>query len=123
MASTDIKDLNIRYKGHPKYNEYRLTEDRPIEIIVQKLEVLLLTNRGDILGDPNFGCNLEHYLWRTDTPNDSIQKNIYEQIYKYIPDITNYTFSVKVELYQGTVRDIMSINIIIEDNSVNFLLK
>ena len=123
MSSLNSRDLNIRYNGHPKYNQYRVLEDRPIELIIQKLEMLLLTNRGDVLGDPNFGCNLEHHLWRTDTPNDSIQKNIYEQIYTYIPEINNYKFSVKVELYEGTVRDIMNINIKIEDNAVNFLMK
>lgn len=123
MSAKNKKDLNIRGIYHPKYNAYRILEDRPIEIIVQKLESILFANKGDVLGDPDFGCNLQYYLWRTDAPKESMQRTIYEQIDKYIPELRDYTFSVSVDLYQGTVKDIMYVNIKIEDMSVTIIYK
>ena len=120
---TNNTDLNIRGVNHPKYNQYRILEDRPIEIIVQKLENILFTNKGDIFGDPEFGCDLEYYLWRTDAPKESIQRTIYEQIDTYIPELRSYNFSVSVELYEGTVKDIMYINITIQDTNISVIYK
>lgn len=123
MPSKNIKDLNIRGENHPKYNEYRILEDRPIEIMIQKLENILFSNKGDVFGDPEFGCDLQFYLWRTDAPKESIQRNIYEQIDKYIPELRNYNFNINVELYNGTVKDIMYVNIKIEEISVTIIYK
>jgi len=123
MSSKNKKDLNIRGVNHPKYNASRILEDRPIEIMIQKLENILFSNKGDVLGDPNFGCNLQYYLWRTDAPKESIQRTIYEQIDLYVPELRNYTFSLSVDLYQGTTKDIMYINIKIEEMSVTVIYK
>ena len=60
MALKDVKDLVIRYPGHPKYQEGRIVEDDEVEVIVQKLEMILFTNRGEVLGNPDIGANLEY---------------------------------------------------------------
>lgn len=123
MPAKNTKDLNIRGINHPKYNSTRILEDRPIELIIQKLENILFSNKGDVFGDPDFGCDLQFYLWRTDAPKESIQRNIHEQINKYIPEINQYNYSVNLDLYQGTVKDIMYVNIKIEETSVTVIYK
>ena len=50
MALKDVKDLVIRYDGHPKYISNKIIEDDEIEVIVQKLEMILFTNKGEIFG-------------------------------------------------------------------------
>jgi len=122
MPTANIKDLNIRGVGHPKYNDRRIIEDRPIEFIVQKLENILFTNQGDVLGDPNFGANLEYYLWSTNVPAKKIQKNIQIQIDEYLNELNTYDYDFSVDLYEGTVRDILYINFRIRDIDVNFVL-
>ena len=57
MALRDVKDLVIRYPGHPKYQPDRIIEDDEIEVIVQKLEMILFTNKGEVLGDIDIGVN------------------------------------------------------------------
>lgn len=123
MPQADIKDFNIRGKNHPKYNSTRVIEDRTIEFIVQKLENLLFTNKGDVLGDPDFGANLEYYLWTTNVPVSKIENEIKTQINQYIPELNNMQYSLSVEIYEGTVRDILQINIKIKDTKVNFVVK
>ena len=123
MATADIRDFVIRSATNARYRVGNVTENRPIEVLLQKLENILQSNKGDILGDPDFGCNLEYYLWRTDAPKESIRRTIYEQVNQYIPELFSYNFKADVELYEGTYRDIMYVNITIQDNEVNFNLR
>lgn len=122
MINSDIRDLNIRGEGHPKYKSNRIIEDRKIEVVVQKLENILFTNKGELLGDDNFGCNLEYYLWSTKVPVSKIQREIEEQIQTYIPELTStYEYEINLNLFQGTQRDILYINIKIIDNEFTFV--
>lgn len=123
MAVRDYKDLNIRYNGHPKYSSNRIIEDRIIEVILQKLEMILFTRKGEVIGQPNLGCDLEFYLWSTNAPADKIRKYILDQIAEFIPELTSMTYTVDIELYQGTVRDIMYVNITIQNFSVSFIFQ
>jgi len=122
MPTANIKDFNIRGKEHPKYNSRRIIEDRSIEFIVQKLENILFTNKGDVLGDPDFGANLEYYLWSTKVPSSKIEKEIENQINIYLDELNTYDYDFNVELYEGTVRDILFVNFRIRDVEVDFVL-
>lgn len=123
MPNADIRDYNIRYEGHPKYNSKRVIEDRTIEFVVQKLENLLFTNKGDSLSDPEFGANVEYYLWSTKVPVEKIQQEIKKQIDTYIPELNLMDYSLNLELFKGTARDILYININIKDTIINFVIK
>jgi len=123
MPQADIKDFNIRGVGHPKYSSTRVLEDRTIEFVIQKLENVLFSNKGDVLGDPEFGANLEYYLWSTNVPVNKIESEIRAQIIVYIPELTFYQYSLSVEIYEGTFRDILQINIKIKDTNVNFVIR
>jgi len=123
MPTADIKDFNIRYVGHPKYSPTRVVEDRTIEFIIQKLETLLFTNKGEVLSDTDFGANLEFYLWSTKVPVGKIKREIQDQINTYIPELNQIDYTLDVELYQGTIRDILFVNIRIKDTEINFIVK
>jgi phage baseplate assembly protein W len=123
MPRTDIKDFNIRGKDHPKYSSTRVLEDRTMEFVVQKLENMLFTNKGDVLGDPDFGANLEYYLWSTTVPVSKIESEIRNQIDIYIPELNTLQYTLSVEVYEGTARDILQINIKIKDSNLNFIMK
>jgi len=123
MPNADIKDFNIRYNGHPKYNESRFVEDRTLEFIIQKLEMVLFTNKGDLLDDYDFGANLEYYLWSTNVPVNKIEKEIQRQINKYIPELNTVDYKITTDIYEGTAKDILQINITIKDIDINFIMK
>lgn len=122
MPTANIKDFNIRGRNHPKYNSRRIIEERPIEILVQKLELILFTNKGDVLGNPDFGANLEYYLWSTKVPISKIRRIIQEQINAYLPELNNYEYDFNINLFQGTIRDILYVNFRIKDTDVDFVL-
>lgn len=119
----DYKDLYIKYDGHPRFHSKRIVEDDILETIVQKLEVLLFTNKGDIYGEPNLGCNLEYLLWETKIPSSEIRKNITKQIDIYIPELNQIGYDFTIELYEGSYRDILYLNFVIKGYNFEMLLK
>lgn len=123
MALKDVKDLVIRYPGHPKYDPTRIVEDDEIEVIVQKLEMILFTNKGEVLGDSNIGCNLEYYLWQTNVTSGTLKNKVNEQIATYIPELIQLGYSLDVLLYEGTLRDILYLNFIIKGYNIDFVFE
>jgi phage baseplate assembly protein W len=123
MALKDVKDLVIRYDGHPKYEKNRIIEDDEIEVIVQKLEMILFTNKGEVLGDIELGCNLEYYLWRTRVTTGTLKSKVEEQINSYIPELATLGYIFNIDLYEGTLRDILFLNFIIKGYNVEFIFE
>ena len=123
MALRDVKDLVIRYDGHPKYDPDRIIEDDEIEVIVQKLEMILFTNKGEVLGDLNLGANLEYYLWQTRVTTGNLKNKVEEQISSYIPELNSLGYSFDVELYEGSLRDILYLNFVIKGYNIEFIFE
>jgi len=123
MALKDVKDLVIRYPGHPKYESGRIIEDDEIEVIVQKLEMILFTNKGEVLGNLDIGANLEYYLWQTRVTTGNLKNKVEEQISTYIPELISIGYSFDVQLYEGTLRDILYLNFVIKGYNIDFVFE
>lgn len=119
----DYKDLYIKYDGHPRFHSNKILENDVIETIVQKLEVVLFTNKGDVYGEPQLGCNIEYLLWETKIPVSEIKKNISRQIDIYIPELNELGYDFNIELYEGSYRDILYLNFKIKGYNFEMLLK
>ena len=123
MALRDVKDLVIRYPGHPKYEPGRIIEDDEIEVIVQKLEMILFTNKGEVLGNIDIGANLEYYLWQTRVATGNLKNKVEEQIQTYIPELIAIGYSFDVQLFEGTLRDILYLNFVIKGYNIDFVFE
>ena len=123
MALKDVKDLVIRYPGHPKYEPGRIVEDDEVQVIVQKLEMILFTNKGEVLGDINMGCNLEYYLWETRITMGNLKSKIEEQVQIYIPELITLGYTLNVYLYEGTLRDILNLDFVIKGYNIEFVFE
>jgi hypothetical protein len=97
-------DLYIGYPGHPSYKSSEIIEDDIIRVIVQKYEVLIFTNKGEVLGDPYFGANLVELLHETRLSSEVIEAEILAQIQEYIPELEGIDYSVKVEFFEDPDR-------------------
>jgi len=97
MASFDFTDLYSKFEGYPSYNDVDILEDEIVKVIVAKYEMILLTNKGDVLGDPNFGADLEFLLHQTKVSADFVKNDITEQVLTYIPEISGIDFTLDVK--------------------------
>ena len=122
MAKIDnFKDLTIRWTKHPKYRSNKIIEEEPIEIIVQKLEMILYTNNDDMLDNINIGANLEYWLWNTSVSNEILKSKIITQINQYIPELNIIGYELDLKLFNGEVRDILELNFIINGYNIHFI--
>ncbi len=116
----DFKDFYIEYPGHPRYNSTQLIEDDIIRVILQKIEVMLFTNKGDLLCEPEFGANLLEYLHETRLSSQSVEEELYSQISKYIPELENTSYTLKVSFHEHPedFQEYMEIYIQISDYNI-----
>lgn len=92
------------YAGAPATKQYlpntiEITDD--INMILQRARVLLGTRKGEVLGDPNFGINLEDYLFDMNYSAQHIKKEIMNQFAKYITIATNPMYGIDIQVNFG----------------------
>lgn len=109
----DYIDFYIKSPNHPKFNDTSLIEDDLIRVIIQKYEMIIITNKGDVFGDPNFGASLEELLNQTKVSDRYVKDEINNQIYEYIPEISSIN-------YELDVRFVKDVNMIYEIMIVKF---
>jgi len=124
----DYTDYTIRWgepgvagNAHPKYNADKIVETSVMEVIVQKLEMILYSNKGDVWGVPELGADLEFYLWKTNISNDNLREILIEQIDQFAPELNVIGYDLNLELYEGVVRDILYINITIYGYNITYM--
>lgn len=116
----DYVDFYIGYPGHPRYKDYRIVEDDVIRVIIQKWEMIIFTNNGEVLGDYDFGGNLLTYLNQTKVSASFIRKNLIKQIDMYIPEISNIGYKLEVVFATDKTdfREVMYVNFTLADYEV-----
>jgi hypothetical protein len=81
----------------------------PIEICIGQIKMLLLTNKGEVLGDPTFGIALDNLIFNLELSEESVKREIDFQINTYCPLFYDLGGYFKLEFYQGTLRDIANL--------------
>lgn len=116
----DYTDFFIVSETDPSYTEGQLIEDDIISVILQKYKMILFTIKGDVLGEPNFGADLELLLYQTKVSGEYVENQIHKQISDYIPELLNMNYTLKVVFTQDVERyyDIMYIYFKISDYEV-----
>lgn len=79
-----VRDFYMRTFGDPKYisNTYETTDE--IEEAVSQIKMTLLTEKGEVLGEPDFGVNVNKYLFDFDIDPFSLSGEAEGQIDKYV---------------------------------------
>jgi hypothetical protein len=82
--------------------------------------MIIFTNKGEVLGEPNFGADLTLLLHETRLSAESIEGDIRAQIVDYIPEIDQVGYELSVEFFDDPERyqEYMVINFTISDYQV-----
>lgn len=117
----DYTDFYVKYPGHPRFNDLEIIEDEIIRVIIQKIEMVLFTNKGELLGDPNFGADLIRYLHKTLVSADFVKQDIQEQVTRYIPELNGIDYGLTVSFAKNpnNFSDMMFIDFKIKEYEVN----
>lgn len=112
-----MREIYNRDPSDVKYKSGLVEVTDPVEIAIGQLKMLLLTNPGEVLGDPKFGIGLENLIFDLGLSEKSIKERININIINYAPlfyDIGGY---FEVSFYLGENRDIAVFDFYIPVNS------
>jgi hypothetical protein len=104
MANFNFTDFYLGYPGHPRFRDLDLIEDDVIRVIVQKWEMILFTNKGEVFFDTEFGGDLPYYLHQTRLSSDTIKNDLKNQIGSYIPEISGIEYILEVSFFEDPER-------------------
>jgi hypothetical protein len=104
MANFNFTDFYLGYPGHPRFRNLALVEDEVLRVIVQKWEMILFTNKGEVFFDPEFGGDLPVYLHETRLSSETIEADLRGQISLYIPEINGIEYTLKVTFFDHPER-------------------
>ncbi len=100
----DFTDFYIEYPGHPRFRDLQIIEDDVVRIILQKWEMILFTNKGELFFEPNFGGDLEKLLHETRLSAETIETDLKGQINSYISELNTVPYTLKVTFYEDPER-------------------
>ena len=89
---------------------------QPVEICLGQLKMFLLTNKGDVLGDPKFGLNLEDLVFSLELSEKTLRDEIEQGLRFYVPLFAQLGGYFDLKFYQGTERDIALLDFYIPQN-------
>lgn len=105
-----MREIYNRDPLDPDYNPYQLETTDPTEICIGQLKMLLLTNKGEVLGDPKFGLNLEDLIFNLELSETSIRKELDLALRVYVPLFAILGGTYELQFYVGTLRDIATLD-------------
>jgi hypothetical protein len=112
-------DVYLRLPSDPNYNSNFVEVEDDVSNFVQQIEMILTTVPGEVLGSPDFGVNLEGYLWNSYVTSGSIKSDIMTQIRKYcVYNQAGIPFSVQVNFIKGDIIDGIVIDILIDGRKI-----
>lgn len=94
-------DFNL-IDGDPLIND-------DVACIKQQIAILFSTKPGDLLGDIEYGCEYERYLYDTKLDSYELSAQMMDDLYTL--DLLGWYPEVETKLLQGTERDIALIKV------------
>ena len=114
-----IKDIYSRDALAPKYNEKTLEVSDTLSQLILKIENCLFTKKGDVLGSPGLGANLDELIFSLVLNENTIQNNINSQISAYcLPQMAGFDVDTKVSFFSTLERDGCFVDIFVNEQRV-----
>jgi len=112
-------DIYLRLPQDPNYNANFLEVEDDISNFVQMIEMCLTTIPGEVLGEPELGCNLEGYLWNPYITVGTIKNDIMSQVRRFCTNSQlAIPFNVNVNFIRGDISDSILVDIEVDGRSV-----
>lgn len=113
-----ISEIYCRLSTDPFYEADRLEVSNEIEALIEKIRMLMLTKKGELLGEPDFGVDLEEYIFETFFDRGAIINEIMGQFYRYIPEANRFKLNATVNVSKGELRDQIIVDVFINQEKI-----
>ena len=107
-------EFYVKALGDPGFSIDKLQQDDDIAMLLTQIETILFTRKGSVLGNPEFGCNLEDYVYSLRYNDYMIKNVINEQINRYAPLSKKYPVIINVDFTEELDRHAMFLDVTID---------
>jgi hypothetical protein len=94
-----LRDFYIRPEGDPAFRPEQLEVYDELESALQQIKMTLFTKKGEVLGEPEFGLEVEKYLFEFTIDPFALTKEAGGQINKYVGEARKRNITVKPASY------------------------
>ena len=105
-----LREIYNKDPEDPNYKEGQLEVTDPLEACVGKIKMMIFTKRGEVLGDPSFGLDLESLIYDMNLSESALRKEVQNNIRAYIPEFESLGGTYELKFYLGTNRDIATLD-------------
>lgn len=113
-----LRDIYVIPEEEPRYKENTLEVTGELDEIIQQVDMILFTNKGDVLCMPEFGCNLGQYLFETSYNEQYVKQVVMNQINDFIYLDGSYTVDVDVQFIKWDFNVAMIVDLNINNKKV-----
>lgn len=94
-----LRDFYTRTDDDPKYLNDKVEVSDDLESTIQQVKMTLFTKKGEVLGEPDFGIDLNKYLFEYDIDPMSLSNEATSQVNKYVAEARKRQITVNPSLY------------------------
>lgn len=117
-----LRDIYAIPEEEPRYKDDVLEINGELDEIIQQVDMILFTGKGDVLCMPEFGCNLERYLFDTTYNKEAIKNIILDQINGFIYLDGSYRVDVDVDFIKWDFNVAMVVDLYINNKKISSYL-
>jgi hypothetical protein len=108
-----VRDFYMRQQGDPKFRPDQVEVYNEVEALINQIKMTLFTNRGEVLGEPRFGIQVEKYLFEFDIDPFGLSAIAESQVNEYVT--LSRSYSIKIDPAKipdrKSNRDVLVLNI------------
>ncbi len=114
-----IHDIYSRSIDDTKFSPDVVEVTDELSQLILKIENVLFTRKGEVLGAPDFGCNLNDLVFSLILNESVIEKKISSQIISYcLPNDVKFSIDVSASFFQSEGRNGALVDIFINETKV-----
>ena len=117
-----LRDIYAIPNAEGRYKPGMLEVNNELDEIIQQVDCLLFTRKGEILMMPDFGCDLHKCFFETNLNKSALQYMIESQINAFIYLDGKYNVSVEVEFVKWEFNVGMVVDLKIDGKTVSSYL-
>ena len=113
-----LKEIYCIPQSESRYKEGIIEIEGELDAIIQQVDLLLFTRKGEVLLMPEFGCDLEKYLFETSWNQLVIENMVREQIRNFIYSDGTYSIDVSISFVQWDFNVAMVVDLSINNTKI-----
>ena len=82
----NIRDFYMRVEADPRFRPDQIEVYDDVESCINQVKMTLLTRKGEVLGEPNFGLQVEQYLFDFELDPNSLSEEAQSQVQAYVTE-------------------------------------